>query len=247
MSLLPYVLWGCQEKTSASTGERVSCLDLQPCSSHELGFHFHFCSAVTLVTVTSMRGLPTRGIPEFDNISGVVLHPNRCNKSVFLAFFLQRGWRFCVTGTRGYFVRYGYVAVPLWVFAQQMGIPIPAAPILLAAGAIAATSRMSLPFLTALALTGALTADLIWYRVGYAHGSRALGRLCRVCLEPDSCLRRVKNLLEKHGLRSLHATGEMDAGPREPSRAVGPVLTVTGETPNLAKSNLGKSPVISAE
>ena len=89
MSLLPYVLWGCQEKTSASTGERVSCLDLQPCSSHELGFHFHFCSAVTLVTVTSMRGLPTRGIPEFDNISGVVLHPNRCNKSVFLAFFLS--------------------------------------------------------------------------------------------------------------------------------------------------------------
>lgn len=108
-----------------------------------------------------------------------------------------------MTGALGYFVRYGYVAVPLWVFAEQMGIPIPAAPILLAAGAIAATSRMSLPFLTALALTGALTADLIWYRVGYAHGSRALGRLCRVCLEPDSCVRRVKNLLEKHGLRSL--------------------------------------------
>ena len=50
---------------------------------------------------------------------------------------------------------------------------------------------------------GALTADLIWYHAGYAHGSRALGRLCRVCLEPDSCVRRVKNLLEKHGLRSL--------------------------------------------
>ena len=30
-----------------------------------------------------------------------------------------------------------------------------------------------------------------------------LGRLCRVCLEPDSCVRRVKNLVEKHGLRSL--------------------------------------------
>jgi membrane protein DedA with SNARE-associated domain/rhodanese-related sulfurtransferase len=62
---------------------------------------------------------------------------------------------------------------------------------------------MNLAFLTALALVGALTADLIWYRVGRSHGSRALGRLCRVCLEPDSCVRRAKNLLEKHGLRSL--------------------------------------------
>ncbi len=108
-----------------------------------------------------------------------------------------------VTETLGNFVRYVYVALPLWVFAEQLGVPIPAAPILLAAGAMAGMDRMNLPFLTALALAGALTADLIWYRVGYAHGSRALGRLCRVCLEPDSCVRRVKNLLEKHGLRSL--------------------------------------------
>ena len=94
-----------------------------------------------------------------------------------------------VTETLGDFVRYGYVALPLWVFAEQLGIPIPAAPILLAAGAIASTGRMNLLFLTTLALAGALAADLIWYRAGYSHGSRALGRLCRVCLEPDSCVR----------------------------------------------------------
>lgn len=108
-----------------------------------------------------------------------------------------------MTETLGDFVRYGYVALPLWVFAEQLGVPIPAAPILLAAGAIASTGRMNMFLLTALALAGALTADLIWSHAGYAHGSRALGRLCRVCLEPDSCVRRVKNLLEKHGLRSL--------------------------------------------
>jgi membrane protein DedA with SNARE-associated domain/rhodanese-related sulfurtransferase len=122
---------------------------------------------------------------------------------VFSAFFLQRAKTKNVTETLADFVRYGYVALPLWVFAEQIGVPIPAAPILLAAGTIASTGRMNLFFLTALALAGALTADLIWYRAGYAHGSRALGRLCRVCLEPDSCVRRVKNLLEKHGLRSL--------------------------------------------
>ena len=108
-----------------------------------------------------------------------------------------------MNGILGDLVRYGYLALPLWVFAEQIGIPIPAAPILLAAGAVAGTGRMNLPLLTALVVAGALTADLLWYRVGYAHGSRALGRLCRVCLEPDSCVRRAKNLLEKHGLRLL--------------------------------------------
>ena len=99
---------------------------------------------------------------------------------MFSAFFLQGPKN--VTETLGDFVRYGYVGLPLWVFAEQLGVPIPAAPILLAAGAIASTGRMNLLFLTALALAGALATDLIWYRAGYSHGSRALGRLCRVCL-----------------------------------------------------------------
>jgi membrane protein DedA with SNARE-associated domain/rhodanese-related sulfurtransferase len=99
--------------------------------------------------------------------------------------------------------RYGYIAVPIWVFAEQMGLPIPAIPILLAAGTIAGTGKMNLFLVTALTLGAALSADLFWYRVGSAHGSRTLSKLCRVCLEPDSCVRRAKNLLERHGLRSL--------------------------------------------
>jgi membrane protein DedA with SNARE-associated domain len=61
-----------------------------------------------------------------------------------------------VTETLGDFIRYGYVALPLWVFAEQLGVPIPAAPILLAAGAIASTGRMNVLFLTALAWPGHL-------------------------------------------------------------------------------------------
>jgi membrane protein DedA with SNARE-associated domain/rhodanese-related sulfurtransferase len=102
-----------------------------------------------------------------------------------------------------YLARYGYLALPLWIFAEQMGLPIPAAPILLAAGAMAGAGRMNLPILSGLSLVAALTADLLWYRVGGAHGPRALSKLCRVCLEPDSCVRRAKNFLEKHGVGSL--------------------------------------------
>ena len=54
-----------------------------------------------------------------------------------------------------YLVRYGYLAIPIWVFAEQMGVPIPAAPILLAAGAIAGTGRMNLFVLTGLTLGAA--------------------------------------------------------------------------------------------
>lgn len=102
-----------------------------------------------------------------------------------------------------YLVRYGYLALPLWIFAEQMGLPIPAAPILLAAGAMAGAGRMNLTVLSVLSLAAALTADLLWYRVGGAHGSGTLSKLCRVCLEPDSCVRRAKNFLARHGLRSL--------------------------------------------
>ena len=42
-----------------------------------------------------------------------------------------------MTETLADFVRYGYIALPLWVFAEQLGVPIPAAPILLAAARIA--------------------------------------------------------------------------------------------------------------
>ena len=87
---------------------------------------------------------------------------------------------------------------------SRLGVPIPAAPILLAAGAIAGSGRMNLFFLTALA-HGRGTycrSDLVSCRVR-ARLAGAWPTVWRCASEPDSCVRRVKNLLEKHGLRSL--------------------------------------------
>lgn len=102
-----------------------------------------------------------------------------------------------------YLVQYGYVVLTLWVLAEQIGVPVPAAPILLAAGAVAATGRLSLILSIVLAAGAALTADLSWYHVGRSHGSRALARLCRLSFEPDACVRRSQQFLERHGVRSL--------------------------------------------
>lgn len=102
-----------------------------------------------------------------------------------------------------YLVQYGYLVLALWVLAEQTGLPIPAAPILLAAGAVAATGRLSLILSIIVATAAALTADLCWYHLGRSHGPRALGRLCRLALEPDYCVRRAQRFLERHGVRSL--------------------------------------------
>ena len=108
-----------------------------------------------------------------------------------------------MTETLSYLARYDYILLPLWVFAEQMGTPLPSAPILLAAGALVASGRMNLTFTILLAASAALTADIFWFHAGRARGQHVIGRLCHFSMEPDSCVRRAKNLLDRHGLRLL--------------------------------------------
>ncbi len=100
-------------------------------------------------------------------------------------------------------VRYGYLVVFGWVFAEQIGLPIPAMPVLLAAGAMAGTGRLSLVLVLVLAGTASLVSDVIWYWIGRLGGGRVLGFLCRISLEPDSCVRRTEETFSRRGARSL--------------------------------------------
>ena len=102
--------------------------------------------------------------------------------------------------------QYGYVLLFAWVLSEQMGVPIPAAPLLMAVGALAATNRISLVLSSSIAISAALLADLFWYRVGRINGTKALGRLCSLALEPSSCVRKAENFLERHGARALLIT-----------------------------------------
>jgi membrane protein DedA with SNARE-associated domain len=100
-------------------------------------------------------------------------------------------------------VRYGYAVVFGWVFLEQLGLPIPAVPVLLAAGAAAGTGRLSLALVLALAAVASLVSDVVWYWIGRRGGGRVLGWLCRISLEPDSCVRRTQHVFSVHGARSL--------------------------------------------
>jgi membrane protein DedA with SNARE-associated domain len=100
-------------------------------------------------------------------------------------------------------VKHGEILLFLYVFADQLGVPIPAAPVLMAAGGLAAAGRLSLPGAIGLGVLATLTADLIWYAVGRLRGGRVLGFLCRVSLEPDSCVRRTEDVFLRYGVRFL--------------------------------------------
>ena len=100
-------------------------------------------------------------------------------------------------------VQHGEILLFLYVLADQLGVPIPAAPVLMAAGGLAAAGRLSLPGAIGLGVLATLVADLIWYAIGRSRGARVLGLLCRVSLEPDSCVRRTEEVFLRHGVRFL--------------------------------------------
>ncbi len=104
-----------------------------------------------------------------------------------------------------FLLRHGYSVLFFWVFAEQIGLPIPAIPLLLAAGALAGAGRMSLWLVFSLTVLAALMGDALWYELGRRKGIKVLQLLCRISLEPDSCVRRTEGVFEKHGARSLVA------------------------------------------
>jgi len=102
-----------------------------------------------------------------------------------------------------FLVLHGYTVLCIVVFAEQVGLPLPAAPLLLAAGALTGSGTMNLPASISLAVVAAIMADLVWYGLGRQQGSKVLSLLCRISIEPDSCVRRTENVFVRHGPRSL--------------------------------------------
>lgn len=98
---------------------------------------------------------------------------------------------------------HGYSVLFFWVLAEQAGFPIPAVPVLLAAGALSATGHISLPLAVLVTMVAAIGADLAWYEIGRRKGMKVLNFLCRVSLEPDSCVRQTELAFFNQGMRSL--------------------------------------------
>ena len=88
---------------------------------------------------------------------------------------------------------YGYVLLFAWVLVEQLGIPLPATPMLLAAGALSADGPFSFFLALVFGVVATLIADSAWFRIGRRHGHQVLRLLCKLSLEPTTCVRRTQD------------------------------------------------------
>ena len=88
---------------------------------------------------------------------------------------------------------YGYLLLFAWIVIEQLGIPLPATPILLAAGALSAEHELSYPLALASGIVACLIADSTWFLVGRKYGHHVLRLLCKLSLEPTICVRRTQD------------------------------------------------------
>jgi membrane protein DedA with SNARE-associated domain len=102
-----------------------------------------------------------------------------------------------------FLLHYGYGVLFANILIEQIGLPVPAAPVLLAMGALSGLGAFSFPVSLTLAVLAALCSDFIWYRLGAQRGGRILGLVCRLSLEPDSCVSNTKDTFAKWGAYSF--------------------------------------------
>jgi len=103
----------------------------------------------------------------------------------------------------GLLTQHGLVLVFANVLLTQSGVPVPAVPILIVAGAFVTQGQIGLGPLILVSIIASLLGDIPWYFAGRRYGYRILRTLCRVSLEPDSCVKQTENIFERWGPPSL--------------------------------------------
>jgi membrane protein DedA with SNARE-associated domain/rhodanese-related sulfurtransferase len=88
---------------------------------------------------------------------------------------------------------YGYLLLFAWVLVEQLGLPLPSTPVLLAAGALSAEGQISFPLALLAGVVASLVADSAWFLIGRKYGHHVLRLLCKLSMEPTICVRRTQD------------------------------------------------------
>ncbi|MGA7856495.1 MAG: VTT domain-containing protein [Terracidiphilus sp.] len=88
---------------------------------------------------------------------------------------------------------YGYLLLFAWILVEQFGIPLPATPVLLAAGALSAEHQLSFPLALLAGVVASVSADSTWFLVGRKYGHHVLRILCKLSMEPAICVRKTQD------------------------------------------------------
>jgi len=108
-----------------------------------------------------------------------------------------------MSGINSFLHQYGSVALFVASWLEQSGLPLPATPLYVATGVAVGAGEMRWSIAFSSAVAGSLLGDLMWYFLGRWQGQRVLKFLCRMSLEPDSCVRDTEERFLRYGPRSL--------------------------------------------
>ncbi|HEU5435818.1 MAG TPA: DedA family protein/thiosulfate sulfurtransferase GlpE [Telluria sp.] len=98
---------------------------------------------------------------------------------------------------------YGVLIVFGIVLIEQIGLPIPAMPMLIVAGALAAGGEISWAAVLAASVGACLISDSFWFKAGRFYGKRVLRLLCKISLSPDYCVSQTEDKFRRWGVKAL--------------------------------------------
>jgi Uncharacterized membrane-associated protein len=108
-----------------------------------------------------------------------------------------------LTETLEFLIRHGYTILFAVVFIEQAGFPVASVPILLGVGALTADGQFSFAVALLVALLASLPADAAWFEMGRRKGYRVLRLLCKISIEPDTCVQSASDVFKRYGMGTL--------------------------------------------
>lgn len=99
--------------------------------------------------------------------------------------------------------RHGALILFAVIFVEQMGAPVPGVPFMMAAGVLAGAGKLNIGLLLVVTTVASSLADTIWFFLGRRHGNKVLKLMCRISLEPDSCVRRTEDVFTRFGMKAV--------------------------------------------
>jgi membrane protein DedA with SNARE-associated domain/rhodanese-related sulfurtransferase len=102
-----------------------------------------------------------------------------------------------------FLARHDYWVLVGAVLGRQACLPIPANLLLVAAGALAHSGRLSLSGIVTFSVITFLFADFAWYEAGRRLGDKILHFACGLSRNPGSCMSKATGIFTRYGVRTL--------------------------------------------
>ena len=102
-----------------------------------------------------------------------------------------------------FLAQYDYWLLLGAILGRQACLPIPANLVLVAAGALARSERLTPAGIAGLSVAAFLCADLAWFEAGRKFGGRILHFACGLTRDSASCAHKATSAFDRHGVRIL--------------------------------------------